>query len=249
MAILVVEDDDDLADVLSYMLRRAGHDVILASDGDTALRLWRERLPELVLLDISLPRRNGWEVCEVICRESNTPVMILSGADREEDIVHGLDLGAGDYITKPFSPRVVQARVRTLLLRNPLSSGPPQSAVMLTTGDLTFQNDRRKVSCGDKTADLSRLEHLILAHLAVHVGQVVPHTDLIEKVWGYKGETSSSIVKGHIGNVRRKLTEIGSGASINIVPHVGYILIPGRDHRVVAIDAEVAPDLSLSLSP
>jgi DNA-binding response OmpR family regulator len=249
MAILVVEDEEDLADVLSYMLRRSGYDVILASDGDTALRLWRDRRPELVLLDISLPRRNGWEVCEVIRCESNTPVMILSGADTEEDVLRGLDLGAGDYITKPFSPRVLQARVRTLLRRNASSSEPLTSAITLTTGDLTFQSDRRKVSCGDKTASLSRLEHLILSHLALHVGQVVPHTSLIEKVWGYKGEASSSMVKGHIGNIRRKLTEIGSNTSVNIVAGAGYILTPRWDDHVGVINAESAPDLSLALTP
>lgn len=238
MAILVVEDEEDLSDLLSYILRRAGHNVTLAFDGETALRLWRERVPELVLLDINLPRRSGWEVCEVIRRESNTPVMILSGADTEEDVVRGLDLGAEDYITKPFSPRVLQARVRTLLRRNALSSERPKTSTMLNAGDLSFQSDLRKVSCGDKTATLSRLEHLVLAQLALHMGQVVQHTDLIAKVWGYKGEDSSSIVKGHIGNIRRKLREIGSKTSITIVPGAGYILKPEREDTSETMDAD-----------
>jgi DNA-binding response OmpR family regulator len=175
--------------------------------------------------------------------------MILSGADAEEDVVRGLDLGAGDYLTKPFSPRVLQARVRTLLRRNAVPSEPstPTPIPTLTAGDLNLQNDLRKVSCGDKTASLSRLEHLVLAHLALHVNQVVPHTDLIEKVWGYKGEDSSSIVKGHIGNIRRKLTEIGSSTCISIVPGVGYILTTERDDRTAAM-RDSAPDLSLPLT-
>jgi DNA-binding response OmpR family regulator len=96
MAILVVEDESDLSDVLCYILRRAGYDVMVAFDGDTALRLWRERDPELVLLDIGLPRTNGWEVCRAIRTESMTPIMILSGADSEDDMLQGLDLGAED---------------------------------------------------------------------------------------------------------------------------------------------------------
>jgi DNA-binding response OmpR family regulator len=248
VSILVVEDEEDLSDLLSFILRRAGHDVIHTVDGETALRLWRERSPEMVLLDINIPRRSGWEVCEVIRRESSTPVIILSGADTEEDVVRGLSLGAGDYITKPFSPRVLQARVRTLLTRSRLSSDSATTATTLAAGDLRFQTDQRKVSCGDKTVTLSRLEHLVLAQLALHLGQVVPHTALIEKVWGYRGEDSSNIVKGHIGNIRRKLFEMGSSTSIKIVSGVGYIMTTDRDGRLPAIAEEFAPDPSLTLT-
>jgi DNA-binding response OmpR family regulator len=224
MAILVVEDEEDLSDLLSFILRRAGHEVILAFDGDSALRLWRERQPELVLLDINLPRRSGWEVCEAIRRESSTPIMILSGADTEEDMVRGLDLGAEDYITKPFSPRLLQARIRTLLRRGSRPEEAPRAATSITAGDLSLDNDWRTVKCAGKTANLSRLEHMVLTELAMHFGQVVPHGELIEQVWGYKGEDSSNIVKGHIRNIRKKLAEIGSATSIKIVPGVGYIL-------------------------
>lgn len=228
MAILVVEDEEDLSDLLSFILRRAGHEVILAFDGESALRLWRERQPDLVLLDLNLPGKSGWEVCEVIRKESDTPVMILSGADTEEDVIRGLDLGAGDYLTKPFSARVLQARVRTLLRRDAPraapSNEPHRSAALITVGDLSLQNDWRKLTCGDKTVSLSRLEHLVLAQLILHAGQVVPHSDLVEKVWGYKGEDSSNILKGHIRNIRHKLSQLGSKSSIKVVPGVGYIL-------------------------
>jgi DNA-binding response OmpR family regulator len=228
MAILVVEDEVDLSDLLSFILKRAGHEVILAFDGDSALRLWRERQPELVLLDLNLPRRNGWEVCEAIRRESTTPIMILSGADAEEDVVRGLDLGAEDYLTKPFSPRVLQARVRTLLRRSSQRPEAARVAASLKVGDLTLDNDWRTINCKNETVSLSRLEYLELSELALHRDQVVPHGDLIERVWGYRGEDSSNIVKGHIRNIRKKLAEVGSKASIKIVPGIGYILTGER---------------------
>lgn len=223
MAILVVEDEADLSDLLSFILRRAGHEVILAFDGDAALRMWRERDPELILLDITLPRRSGWDVCKTIRSESSTPIMILSGADTEADILQGLDVGAEDYMTKPFSPRLLQARIKTLLRRSNTTASHSISS-SISVGDLKLDSDWRTVTCSEQTAHLTRLEHRLLQELALHLGQVVPHADLIQKVWGYKGETSSNIVKGHIRNIRQKLMEMGSTATIRIVPGVGYIL-------------------------
>ncbi|HLG12691.1 MAG TPA: response regulator transcription factor [Dehalococcoidia bacterium] len=223
MAILVVEDEADLSDLLSFILRRAGHEVFIAADGDSALRVWRERSPELVLLDIGLPCRTGWEVCQTIRRESTTPVMILSGADTEEDIVRGLDLGAEDYVTKPFSPRLLQARIKTVLRRSRASdSGRTEATV--DAGDLMLNQDWHTVSNQDRSVRLTRLEHRVLQELALHIGQVVPHDELIEKVWGYTGETSSNILKGHIRNLRLKLAHLDSNTTIRIMPGVGYVL-------------------------
>ena len=228
MAILVVEDEPDLTDLLTYILRRAGHDVLVAFDGETALRLFRERSPELVLLDVGLPKASGWEVCRSIRGESNTPVVFLSGNDKEEDMVQGLDLGAEDYLVKPFSPKVLQARIRAVL-RRAQSAGPSgEKKATIAAGDLSLDARWRTASCGDNTVHLTRLEHHVLQELALHFGQVVPHNELIQRVWGYKGEASSNIVKGHIRNVRIKLQEIGSNASIRIIPGVGYLLDTGR---------------------
>lgn len=226
MAILIVEDEPDLSDLLSFILRRAGHDVIVAFDGDTALKLWRERDPDLVLLDLGIPRTDGWEVCKTIRGESSTPVMIVSGADAEDDMVRGFDLGIEDYVTKPFSPRLLQARIKTALRRAQPVKGPQVADSCLTVGDLSIDSRWRTATCGDESRRLTRLEHKVLQELALHSGQVVPHSELIQKVWGYKGEASSSIVKGHIRSVRVKLSQIGSKVSIRIIPGVGYILEP-----------------------
>jgi two-component system, OmpR family, response regulator VicR len=227
VSILLVEDEADLSDLMSYLLRRDGHDVIVAHDGETALKLWRERQPELVLLDIGLPRKNGWEVCKTICTESATPVMIVTGADAEEEMVRGLELGAEDYVAKPFSPRMLQARVRVILRRNQSrgdSSIAPSGC--LTIGDLSIDGRWRTAICGENSVRLTRLEYRVLQELALLSGQVVPHTDLIQRVWGYKGEASSHVVKGHIRSIRIKLSDISSDSTIRIVPGVGYILEP-----------------------
>lgn len=228
MAILVVEDEADLSDLLIYILRRAGHEVIPAFDGDAAIRLWRECGPELILLDIGLPRKTGWDVCRIVRSESSTPIMILSAADSEEDVVRGLDLGAEDYMTKPFSPRVLQARVRTLLNRSNTALTVKQPALSaITAVDLKLDPDWT-VNCRGKSIRLTRLEYRILRELALHLGKVMPHEELIQRVWGYNGEASSNILKGHVRNIRMKLENLGSDTTIRIMPGVGYILSGGE---------------------
>ena len=225
MAILVVEDESDLSDLLSYILRRAGHEVMVAFDGESALQMWRDKNPELVLLDIGLPKKNGWEVCRTIRRESGTPVIIVSGADTEDEMVQGFDLGAVDYVVKPFSPRLLHARVRTALRRAAAAEGAPRSAdSCLVVGDLSLDAEWRTVGHEEQTARLTKLEFQVLRELALCCGQVISHAELIERVWGYKGEESSNIVKGHIRSLRLKLKDIGSKTEIRIVPAVGYIL-------------------------
>lgn len=226
MSILVVEDEQDLSDLLSYILRRSGHEVLAAYDGESALRLWREHHPSLVLLDVGIPQKNGWEVCSAIRSESATPIMILSGADSEEDIIHGLELGAEDYVTKPFSPRLLQARIRTLLRRSQGETTKLPGTIKVA--DLELDAEARTIRCSEKAAQLTRLETRVLQELSVHTGQVIPHEDLIHQVWGYRGEVSSSILKGHIRNIRLKLCHIGSRACVRIIPGVGYILTGGR---------------------
>ena len=224
MAILVVEDDPDLADLLSYILRRAGHDVVVAGDGESALELWWKNNPELVILDIGLPGSNGWDVCKVIRSQSSTPIMILSAAGSDEDIVRGLDLGAEDYVTKPFSPSVLQARINRLLNRNRAHMPAHESGTSLVLGDLKLNAALRSLTCREQSVSLTRLEYQIMSELALHIGQVVPHSDLIRRVWGYKNEASSKLVKAHILNIRRKLEKVGSSTSIRIVPGDGYLL-------------------------
>ena len=223
MAVLVVEDEPDLSDILAFMLRRAGHEVMVAGDGDLALRLWRECKPDMVILDIGLPKRDGWDVCQTIHCESSVPIMIVSGADEEEDIVRGLGLGAEDYVTKPFSPKILQARIERLLRRNQSSPAPGHSA-SVTFGDLRLDADRRLLCCNDCSVQLTRIEYIVLRTLAIHSGKVVSHQDLVERVWGYKGESTSHVAKGHVRSLRTKLGDIGSRTTVKVFPGFGYRL-------------------------
>ena len=137
MAILIVEDDPDLLDILVFAVRREGHDVIAAHDGAAGLHLFKTKEPQLVLLDADLPKVNGWEVCKAIRSESNTPIIMLTGAASDTDVVKGLELGADDYVTKPFSPKQLMARIRAVLRRAKESADEPRKGwQVITAGDL-----------------------------------------------------------------------------------------------------------------
>jgi DNA-binding response OmpR family regulator len=224
MAILVVEDDPDLLDILCFTLRREGHDVIAARDGATGLEMWRSKEPLLVLLDVDLPKKNGWEVCAEIRKESSTPVVMLTGADDESDIVKGFDLGADDYITKPFSHRQLVMRVGAVLRRAKQQPDQPRKGwQVMNAGDLKLDPQWRSVYRGDKAIRLTPMEFKLLYELVLHEGQVIPHQILTDRVWGYEGVDDTSLLKGHIRNLRRKLEDDSSApVYIRTVAGIGY---------------------------
>ncbi len=223
MSILIVEDDPDLTDVLAYMLRREGHEVYIAADGDTALQVWRENDPGLILLDIDIPRRNGWDVCGQVRQGSRVPIIMLTGYSSDEDIVRGLELGADDYLTKPFSPRQLVARVRAVLRRAAVDRGErPDNYLVLA--DLRLDTQLHKVHRKDEVISLTKIEFQLLYELAIHSGQVLNYNYIVAKVWGYRGLGDSSIIKGHIRNLRRKLGERPEGRQyIETVAGMGYV--------------------------
>jgi DNA-binding response OmpR family regulator len=223
MAILLVEDDQDLTDVLAYLLRREGHEVHIAYDGATAIKLWRESDPQLILLDIDLPRMNGWEVCEAVREGSATPIVMLTGANGDENVVKGLELGADDYLTKPFSPKQLLARVRAVLRRTG-SNGAQAPTQLLTASDLTLDAKWRRVRRGEEEISLTKLEFQLLHELALHAGQVLTYRYITDRVWGYKGHDDAGLIKGHIRNLRGKLGSAPDGGQyIETVHGTGYI--------------------------
>lgn len=224
MTILVAEDDVDLLDILCFAIRRAGHDVVAARDGAAALELFRRKEPRLVLLDVQMPRMDGWEVCKAIRAESTTPIIMLTARAADEDVVRGLELGADDYICKPFSPTQLLARVQAVLRRtNEAATQPRQGWQTINAGDLRLDPQWRRVTRDGRDIHLTPIEFKLLYELVLHEGQVLPHQTLTDRVWGYEGVDDASLLKGHIRNMRRKLEDSSSAPSyIQTVAGVGY---------------------------
>jgi DNA-binding response OmpR family regulator len=224
MAILVVEDDDDILDLLCFALRRAGHDVLPTRDGLNALSTFRTRHPKLVLLDVHLPRMDGWEVARQIRAESSTPIIMLTGANSDEDVVKGFKLGADDYVTKPFSYKQLTARIEAVLSRAKESPNEPRSGFRrITAGDLVLDPQFHSVEREGADVRLTALEFKLLYELVLHEGQVLPHQVLIDRVWGYDGVDDAALIKGHIRNLRRKLRDDAAEPRyIHTISGVGY---------------------------
>ena len=223
--VLVIEDEENLQEALKYNLEREGYDVLTAGDGERGLSAARERQPDLVILDIMLPQLDGLEVCRILRRERDTPIIMLTAKGEEVDRVVGLELGADDYITKPFSMRELLARLRTVLRRarnHPRADGPPSNEV-LTSGDLEVNLAAHTVSIGGAEVEMKPREFDLLALLVANKGRAFTRDQILERLWGqdYIGDTRT--VDVHIRWIRQKI-ETGPGSPNRIVTirGVGY---------------------------
>jgi len=218
MKILVVEDGLPLADVISFTLRRAGFTVVNAYNGLTAMELWAAEQPSLVLLDLNLPQRDGMEVCRHIRAHGDTPIIILSVRNSDEVIVEALELGADDYVVKPFSTTQLVARVRALLRR----MGTPPTAGVLESGGLHFDRSRNEVQrSGSEPLRLTPLEARLLEALMINQGQVLTNETLITTVWGPDG-ADRSMLKQLVYRLRSKLEKDAPTPLIETIPGIGY---------------------------
>jgi two-component system, OmpR family, alkaline phosphatase synthesis response regulator PhoP len=223
--ILVVDDERNIVELLRLYLEKEGWAVIAAADGETGLELHRRHDPDLVILDLMLPQIDGLEVCREIRRRGDTPVVMLTARDDDVDAIVGLELGADDYVTKPFNPRALVARVKAVLRR---SSGTVRAGRPIEVGDLRIDPPRREAMVGDRRLELRAREFDLLTALARDPGLVLTRDALLESVWGtdFPGETRT--VDVHVAEVRRKLGE--DGPRIETVRGVGYRLVPpGRE--------------------
>jgi DNA-binding response OmpR family regulator len=220
---LVVDDDLALADVVSFTLRRAGYEVIVANDGQAAIDRWQLHKPDIILLDINMPKLNGLEVCQRIRAKANTPIIMLSVRSEEDDIVAGLKMGADDYIVKPFSPRQMVARVEAVLRR---SGNLRPVSESLEAGGLRLDPSRNEAYFGEKLlARLTPLESSLLQVLLLNRDQVLPADTLIDHVWG-PGGGDRPMLKQLVYRLRSKIeTEDAGQAFIETVPAVGYSLV------------------------
>lgn len=218
--VLVVEDDEAIADVLRRSLRTEGHEVRSAADGVEALRAAEEFAPDLILLDLGLPRLDGIEVLKRIREDaSDVPVLILTARTETEDRVEGLDSGADDYLPKPFERDELLARTRALLRRR-----PPRGSASVVVGDLLLNPDTREVKRGDREIELTNREFELLEYLARNQKLVVSRERLLEDVWGYDPFEQTNTIDVFISNVRRKLEAGGEPRMLHTKRGAGYVL-------------------------
>jgi DNA-binding response OmpR family regulator len=226
MKALVVDDDRVVADLVAFTVRRAGYEAILASDAVSALRRWSEIQPDLILLDINLPGtpelKDGFAICKHIRRHSNVPIILLTVRGEEDDIVHGLEAGADDYILKPFSPRQLIARVQAVMRRGrPLENS--SLPTRLSADGLDFNPRLREVSLPDGTAkSLTSLESRLLESLMLNAGHILTTDDLISDVWGASGG-NSEMLRQLVRRLRAKIEEDSAQPYyVQNLPGLGY---------------------------
>ncbi|MBC8075836.1 MAG: response regulator transcription factor [Chloroflexales bacterium] len=226
MNILLVDDDTTLAEVTAFALRRAGFVVDLAYDGAEALARWDRAQPDLLILDIQLPEMDGLTLCRLIRQRGDTPIIMLTVRNSDEDIVHGLEIGADDYLTKPFSPKQLIARARAVLRRRQLVPPPAQ----LRLGELTLDTAAQLIATPQGSVRLTGLEFRLLHFLLMHESQVVPTETIVLHVWGYSESSDRALLKQLIYRLRQKLSAAaGDGWQIETIAGVGYRL--GAEER------------------
>jgi DNA-binding response OmpR family regulator len=224
--VLLADADADHVDLLTYAFRREGYTVLTAADGQQAMERWEADLPDAVVLEAVLARIDGFEVCRRIRSARPTPVILLTARDEEEDILRGLRLGADDYVVKPFSPKLLMARMRAVLRR--CRADPfRQPASEVQAGDLLLDLRRHQVTKAGQPVRLTPLEFRLLYMLATNAGRVLRYARLVEHAWGYCDEDNSALLKTHMSHLRRKLgLAAGGPGSIQAVLGIGYALIP-----------------------
>jgi two-component system, OmpR family, alkaline phosphatase synthesis response regulator PhoP len=223
--VLVVEDERDVAELIRYNLSRQGYDVVVAGSGAEALRQAREGRPDVVLLDIMVPQLNGWEVCRRLRQDPETrdiAVIMVTGRVEEGDKVLGFELGADDYVTKPFSPRELIARVRAVARRQRIAGGSDRKA-QVKVGDLEIDRHRFEVRMKGEPVELTPKEFELLAILAGTPGRVFGREELLDAVWGQDGFVEPRTVDVHVARLRAKFTAARLPApGVETVRGVGY---------------------------
>ena len=228
--ILVVEDESSIASFVSLYLKNAGYDVRTATNGADALASVQSQQPSLIVLDLMLPDIDGIEICRRIRQKSEVPILMLTARDEDVDKIIGLEVGADDYLTKPFNPRELVARVKSILRRATPERRERESEVIVH-GDLRVDSGRREVHVGDEEIQLAPKEFDLLWELLDHRGLVLTRDQLLERVWGYTFAGDTRTVDVHVRQLRRKL---GDASPIVTVWGVGYKVAPAKDKQPAA---------------
>ncbi|MDI9459062.1 response regulator transcription factor [Candidatus Darwinibacter acetoxidans] len=219
--VLIVDDEASIQELIRFNLEQSGFDTEVASDGLAALEMFESYKPDLIVLDLMLPGKDGYDVCKEIRRTSNVPIIMLTAKETELERVLGLELGADDYMTKPFSPLELVARIKAVLRR--ASGQEQQDENEYKVGNIFLQVDTREVKVHDQTVELTRKEFDLLHIFMQNVGKVMTREVLLQKVWGYEYEGETRTVDVHIRHLRRKLGPEGE-TRIETIHGVGYKL-------------------------
>jgi DNA-binding response OmpR family regulator len=225
MKALIADDDRVLADVVAFTLRREGFQVTHAYDGETALRRWAEEQPDLVVLDVNMPKLDGFAVCRRIRAQADTPILLLTVRGEEDDIVRGLELGADDYITKPFSPRQLVARAHAVLRR----AGKNATPAIRQVNSLTLDTIRREMRLGEcEAVSLTPLESRLLDYLMLNAGNILTTEALIDHVWGHKGG-DRDMLRQLVHRLRVKIAQAcgASADALDVTVQVSIETVPG----------------------
>jgi DNA-binding response OmpR family regulator len=222
--ILVVDDEPAVTDLLAYNLRKAHYDVLTAADGRAALKLAVECKPDLILLDLMIPEVDGLDVCRELRKSSGVPIIMITARGEEVDRVVGLEIGADDYVTKPFSVRELMARIKAVLRRVPNGGAEQESSTVLRgPGNLLMDVERRAVTVADASIELTRLEFDLLHRLLINLGRVLTRERLLEQAWGYDYVGDTRAVDSAVKRLRAKLRQAAPEADcIESVRGLGY---------------------------
>jgi DNA-binding response OmpR family regulator len=222
--VLVAEDDEKQAELVRRYLEREGHTVTVVHDGRAAIEQARLTNPDLLVLDVMMPKADGLDVTRILRRETDVPIIMLTARSTEDDLLLGLDLGADDYMTKPYSPRELMARIRTLLRR----TKPPVEEHVITVGGLRVDLDRHEVTIDGISVECTPAEFQILTAMALHPGRVYSRAQLLEEVHGYDRYITDRTVDVHVMNLRKKIEPYPrKPAYLLTVYGVGYKLVDG----------------------
>lgn len=219
--ILVVDDDQHIVEIISFALSKANFDVIAASDGNAALEQFQLHNPDLIVLDIGMPELDGLEVCKEVKKIADTPILFLSAKDEEFDKILGLELGADDYVAKPFSPRELVARVKAILRRGHVSPETPNSSHIINHGHLHINTSTHVVTWSSKPVELTATEFSMLKTMASRPAHVFSRDQLMENSYQNNIAVSDRTIDSHLRRIRNKFKDV-SGCPIDTVHGVGY---------------------------
>jgi two-component system, OmpR family, response regulator len=222
--ILVVDDDPHIRDVIGFALEKAGMTIEMARDGGEALSLFRRRPPDMIILDVGMPDTDGLAVCREIRKSSNVPILFLSARDDEVDRIVGLEIGGDDYVTKPFSPREMVARVNVILRRAATPTLPVQDDAALSHGALSLRPAQHAAAFDGQPLDLTAIEFAILKALLSRASAVFSRDQIMAAAYGATINVSDRTIDSHVRNIRAKLARAGCDSVIETVHAVGFRL-------------------------